>query len=141
MQKIIAALLALIVGGLNGYTTAQAAEGNTADLVNRRVLRVCSDPANMPFSNDKAEGFENKIADIIADELKLKLEYRYLPQSLGFVRQTLAAKRCDLIIGTVQGEELVLNTNHYYKSTYALVYKPGAGLDGVTTLTDPKMKG
>ena len=141
MKTTIVALIALIAGGLNGVSTAQAAEGNTADLVNRNVLRVCSDPANMPFSNDKREGLENKIAEIIADELKLKIEYRYLPQSLGFVRQTLAAKRCDLIIGTVQGEELVLNTNHYYKSTYALAYKPGAGLDGVTTLTDPKLKG
>lgn len=133
--------MALIAGGLSGASSAWAAEGNTADLVNRKVLRVCSDPANLPFSNKEGEGFENKIAEIIGDELKLKIEYRFLPQSLGFVRQTLAAKRCDLIIGTVQGEELVLNTNHYYRSTYALVLKPGAGLDGVTSLTDPKMKG
>jgi quinoprotein dehydrogenase-associated probable ABC transporter substrate-binding protein len=141
MQKTVLALLALIIGGLSGATATIAAEGNTADLVNRRVLRVCADPANMPFSNKDAQGFENKIAEIVADELKLKIEYRYLPQSLGFVRQTLAAKRCDLIVGTVQGEELVLNTNHYYRSTYALIYKPGTGLDGVTTLSDPKMKG
>jgi quinoprotein dehydrogenase-associated probable ABC transporter substrate-binding protein len=141
MHKSITTLMALVAIGLSGIGTAQAAEGNLADLVNRKVLRVCADPANMPFSNNKEEGFENKIAKLLADELKIKLEYRYLPQSLGFVRQTLAAKRCDLIIGTVQGEELVLNTNHYYRSTYALVFKPGAGLDGVTTLTDPKMQG
>lgn len=140
MQKMTAALVALIVSGF-GASCALAAEGDTVDLVNRRVLRVCADPANMPFSNKDGAGFENKIAEILGDELKLRLEYRYLPQSLGFVRQTLAAKRCDLIIGTVQGEELVLNTNHYYRSTYALVYKEGVGLDGVTTLTDPKMKG
>jgi quinoprotein dehydrogenase-associated probable ABC transporter substrate-binding protein len=141
MHKSITMLVALVAGSLSGIGTAQAAEGNYADLVNRKVLRVCSDPANMPFSNNKGEGFENKIADIIADELKLKTEYRYLPSSMGFVRQTLAAKRCDIIIGTVQGEELVLNTNHYYRSTYAIVFKPGAGLDGVETLTDPKMQG
>ena len=141
MRKSITMLVALVASSLSGIGAAQAAEGNYADLVNRKVLRVCSDPANMPFSNNKGEGFENKIADIIADELKLKTEYRFLPQSMGFVRQTLALKRCDLIIGTVQGEELVLNTNHYYRSTYALVFKPGAGMDGVETLTDPKMKG
>lgn len=141
MHKSITLLMGLVAVGLSGIGAAQAAEGNLADLVNRKVLRVCADPANMPFSNNKEEGFENKIAKVLADELKLKLEYRYLPQSLGFVRQTLAAKRCDLIVGTVQGEELVLNTNHYYRSTYALVFKPGTGLDGVTTLTDPKMKG
>lgn len=140
MHKSITMLVALVAGSLSGIGPAQAAEGNYADLVNRKVLRVCSDPANMPFSNNKGEGFENKIADIVADELKLKTEYRYLPQSMGFVRQTLALKRCDLIVGTVQGEELVLNTNHYYRSTYALVFKPGVGMDGVETLTDPKMK-
>lgn len=141
MQKSITALMALVAGILSGIGTAQAADGNYADLVNRKVLRVCSDPANMPFSNNKGEGFENKIAEIIADELKLKTEYRYLPSSAGFVRQTLAAKRCDIIIGTVQGEDLVLNTNHYYRSTYVLVFKPGTGLDGVVTLNDPKMQG
>lgn len=140
MKKFVAALTALFVGGLVG-TSVQAAEGNLSDLVNRRVLRVCADPANMPFTDKDGRGFENKIAEIVADELKLRIEYRYLPQSFGFVRQTLAAKRCDLVIGTVQGEELVLNTNHYYRSTYALVFKPGSGLDGVTTLRDPKMQG
>jgi len=141
MHKSITTLMALVAVGLSGIGAAQAAEGNLADLVNRKVLRVCADPANMPFSNNKEEGFENKIAKLLADDLNIKLEYRYLPQSLGFVRQTLAAKRCDLIIGTVQGEELVLNTNHYYRSTYALVFKPGTGLDGVVSLSDPKMKG
>ncbi len=141
MQKTITALMALVAASWSGIGTALAAEGNLADLVNRRVLRVCSDPANMPFSNLKEEGFENKIAEIIGDELGLPVDYRFLPQSRGFVRNTLVAKRCDLIVGTVQGEELVLNTNHYYRSTYALVFKPGTGMDGVKSLSDPKMKG
>lgn len=141
MRKSITTLMALVAMSLSGIGAAQAAEGNLADLVNRKVLRVCSDPANMPFSNNKGEGFENKISELFAKDLDVKLEYRYLPQSMGFVRQTLAAKRCDLIIGTVQGEELVLNTNHYYRSTYAIVFKPGTGLDGVETLADPKLKG
>ena len=65
----------------------------------------------MPFSNQKGEGFENKIADIIADELKVPVVYTWYPKSLGFIRMTLAAKRCDLVIGWGQGDDIVLNTN------------------------------
>ena len=105
----------------------------------RKVLRVCADPSNIPFSNEAKEGFENKIADVIADELKIPVEYTWFPMSTGFVRMTLFSKRCDVIIGYAQGDELVLNTNAYYRSTYALVYKPGVGLDGVDSLADPKL--
>ena len=58
-----------------------------SDLVNRTALRVCADPANMPFSNEKSEGFENKIADIVAAELKVPVEYTWFPQATGFIRQ------------------------------------------------------
>jgi quinoprotein dehydrogenase-associated probable ABC transporter substrate-binding protein len=121
-------------------TSSQAVEGHRSDLVNRQVLRVCSDPANMPFSNQKKEGFENKIANIIGEELKVPVEYTWFPQAMGFTRNTLLAKRCDLIIGTGQGDELVLNTNALYRSGYALVYAPGKGLDGVDSLFDPRLK-
>jgi quinoprotein dehydrogenase-associated probable ABC transporter substrate-binding protein len=117
-----------------------AAEGQRTDLVNRTALRVCADPANMPFSNDKNEGFENKIAEIVAAELKVQVEYTWFPQATGFIRQTLFAKRCDVVIGYAQGDELVLNTNHYYRSTYALLYRAGTGLDGVVSLADPRLK-
>jgi quinoprotein dehydrogenase-associated probable ABC transporter substrate-binding protein len=120
---------------------ASAQEGQRADLVNRRVLRVCADPANMPFSNEKGEGFENKIAEIVADELKIPVEYTWFPQATGFVRRTLFAKACDVIIGFAQGDELVLNTNAYYRSTYALIYRPNSGLDGVESLSDPRLQG
>ena len=118
-----------------------AAEGQRIDLVNRTALRVCADPANMPFSNDKGEGFENKIAEIVAAELKIPVEYTWFPQATGFIRQTLFAKRCDVVIGYAQGDELVLNTNHYYRSTYALVYRERTGLDGVDSLADPRLEG
>jgi quinoprotein dehydrogenase-associated probable ABC transporter substrate-binding protein len=121
-------------------TSAHAAEGHRADLVNRTALRVCADPANMPFSNDKGEGFENKIAEIVAAELKVPVEYTWFPQATGFIRQTLFAKRCDIVMGYAQGDELVLNTNHYYTSTYALVYRRNNGLDGVDSLSDPRLK-
>ena len=134
-----AALLAALLG-MHLIAPVRAAEGQRADLVNRTALRVCADPANMPFSNDKNEGFENKIAEIVAAELKIPVEYTWFPQATGFIRQTLFAKRCDVVIGYAQGDELVLNTNHYYRSTYALVYRAGTGLDGVVSLADPRLK-
>ena len=117
-----------------------AAEGHRADLVNRTALRVCADPANMPFSNEAGEGFENKIAEIVAAELKIPVEYTWFPQATGFIRQTLFSQRCDVVIGYAQGDELVLNTNPYYRSAYVLVYRAGAGLDGVDSLSDPRLK-
>lgn len=133
-------LAAALLAGLGAWE-AGAVEGHRSDLVNRQVLRVCADPANMPFSNQKAEGFENKIAEIIGDELGVPVEYTWFPQAVGFARNTLLAKRCDLIIGTGQGDELVLNTNAFYRSAYALVYPKGKGLDGVDSLFDPRLKG
>jgi quinoprotein dehydrogenase-associated probable ABC transporter substrate-binding protein len=119
---------------------ALAAEGHKSDLVNRKILRVCADPANLPFSNNEKEGFENKIADIVGDELGVPVEYTWFPQAVGFTRNTLLAKRCDVIIGTGQGDDLVLNTNALYRSAYALVYKPGGDLDGVKSIFDPRLK-
>lgn len=141
MSKSSFLLLLAALAGFGAVTVAEAAEGQRADLVNRRVLRVCSDPANMPFSNQKGEGFENKIADIVADEMKVKVEYTWFPQATGFIRRTLFAKACDVVIGYAQGDELVLNTNHYYRSTYAIVYRKGQGLDGVDSLDDERIKG
>lgn len=134
-----AALLAVLLS-MDLVAPVCAAEGQRPDLVNRTALRVCADPANMPFSNDKNEGLENKIAEIVAAELKVQVEYTWFPQATGFIRQTLFAKRCDVVIGYAQGDELVLNTNHYYRSTYALLYRAGTGLDGVVSLADPRLK-
>ncbi|WP_245256754.1 substrate-binding domain-containing protein [Hyphomicrobium denitrificans] len=121
--------------------SAHAADVPRADLVNRKELRVCADPSDLPFSNQKGEGFENKIADIIADELKIPVAYTWYPKSLGFIRMTLAAKRCDLVIGWGQGDDIVLNTNAIYRSTSVLLYKKGTGLDGLETFADPRLKG
>lgn len=138
MRAAIASILALAAAP----SGAGAAEGHLADAVNRNVLRVCATPANLPYSDEKDEGFENKIAHIVADELKRpKVEYTWFPQGMGFVRKTLSEKRCDLIMGTVQADEFTLNTNPYYRTTYALVTKKGSGLEGVTSILDPKLKG
>jgi quinoprotein dehydrogenase-associated probable ABC transporter substrate-binding protein len=135
------ALLAIFAGICSlGASRAEAADTLRADLVNRKVLRVCSDPANMPFSNEKGEGYENKIAEIIADELKIPVEYTWFPQATGFIRQTLSAKRCDVVMGWGQGDTMVLNTNHYLRSVYALIVKPDSPLKDVRSLFDPRLK-
>ena len=103
----------------------------TIELIDPKVMRVCADPRNLPFSNEKGEGVENKLAELFAAKLNKKLDYVYFPQATGFVRMTLAAHRCDIIMGFPQGDDLVQNTNPYYRSAYALVAKPGSDLDGV----------
>jgi quinoprotein dehydrogenase-associated probable ABC transporter substrate-binding protein len=110
------------------------------ELVDPKVLRVCADPRNMPFSDEKGEGFENKLAELFAQKLQKKLDYMYFPQATGFVRVTLGAHRCDVIMGYPQGDDLVQGTNPYYRTAYALISKPGSGLDDVTTLEDPRLK-
>src|SRR5271170_1883993 len=110
------------------------------ELVDPKVLRVCADPSNLPFSNEKGEGFENKLAELLAAKLGKKLAYVWYPQATGFVRNTLGAHRCDLIPGFPQGDELVQSTNPYYRTAYALVIRPGTGLDDLDRLTDPRLK-
>jgi quinoprotein dehydrogenase-associated probable ABC transporter substrate-binding protein len=105
------------------------------------VLRVCADPRNLPFSNEKGEGFENKLGELFAEKLQKKLDYMYFPQATGFVKMTLGAHRCDVIMGFPQGDDLVQGTNPYYRTAYALVAKQGSGLDDVATLEDERLKG
>jgi len=95
----------------------------------------------MPFSNEAGEGFENKIAELLAAELKLPLEYTWFPQATGFVRNTLGAKRCDVVMGYVAAGEVLQNTNPYYRSAWTLVYPKDKELDGVESLSDPRLKG
>ena len=111
------------------------------ELVDPKVLRVCADPRNMPFSSEKGDGFENKIAELFAEKLHKTLDYAFFPQATGFVRVTLGAHRCDVIIGFPQGNDLVQGTNPYYRTAYALVAKAGSGLEDVTTLGDERLKG
>ncbi|MGZ9116779.1 MAG: substrate-binding domain-containing protein [Methylocystis sp.] len=110
------------------------------ELVDPKTLRVCADPNNLPFSNDKGEGFENKIAEFLAKKLGKDLAYTYYPGATGFVRNTLNAHLCDVILGMPQGNDLVQTTNPYYRTTYAIVTRAGSELDGVKTLDDPRLK-
>lgn len=110
------------------------------DMVSRTALRVCSDPSNLPFSNRKKQGFENKIADIVADQLKEPVRYFWAPSGPGFVRNTLNSDLCDIVMGYTIGSEMVQSTNPYYRSTYVIVAPKGSPLNGVETLDDPKLK-
>lgn len=137
--------LVVVAAILLGRGAALAQINETGDLsielVDPKVLRVCADPRNLPFSNEKGEGFENKLAELFAEKLQKKLDYMYFPQATGFVRMTLGAHRCDVIMGFPQGDELVQGTNPYYRTAYALVAKSGSGLDEVNTLDDARLKG
>lgn len=125
--------------------TAQAQStglGAGGELVDPDYLRVCADPSSLPFSNDKGEGFENKLAELFAKKLGRKdVQYTWYPMATGFVRKTLGEHRCDIIMGYPQGDELVQNTNAYYRTTYAIVFKAGSPLEGIETLEDPRLKG
>ena len=107
------------------------------------VLKVCADPSNLPLSNDKGEGYENKIAQALAHDLKLRVEYTFYPQRIGFVRNTLRFKdvqsqqyKCDLIIGVPKEYELTATTQPYMHSTYALIFSSRSDLSGLRTAAD-----
>lgn len=132
LNAALVALLLIPAGALR----AQAQ--HLPDIVSTDTLRVCSDPGNMPFSERKSDGLENRIAEIVADELKVKLRYYWLTQGPGFVRNTLGTGLCDVVIGT-SGGDIMQPTNPYYRSAYVLVSRKGE-LDGVKKLDDPKLK-
>lgn len=132
----LCAALALACWLPSGTALAQ-----TADLVSRSAFRVCADPANAPMSSEDGSGFENRIAELFARELGLPLEYTWYPDSTGFVRNTLGANRCDVVIGYAQLHELVQNTNHYYTSRFVLVAPEGSPLAGVSRISDPALEG
>ena len=144
-RRLVISLLA-VTAILAGRDIVRAQSDNegpdlSIELVDPKVLRVCADPRNLPFSNEKGEGFENKLAELLAAKLQKKIDYMYFPQATGFVRLTLGAHRCDVIMGFPQGDDLVQGTNPYYRTAYALISKPGSGLEEVTTLDDARLKG
>lgn len=128
------ATASMLLAGISA--SGQAA---TSEAVDRAALRVCADPNNMPYSNKAGEGLENKIAELFAAELGVPVKYTWYPNTVGFIRNTLRARKCDLILAAPTASELLQNTNPYYRSTYALVYRKDSGLTA-TSLADPVMK-
>ena len=102
-----------------------------------RVLRVCADPDNLPYSQQDESGFENRIAAIVADELHASLQYEWQPLRRGFVRKTMGAGRCDVFIGVPAGFERVLTTRPYYRSSYVFVWRHGD--DAPHSFTDARI--
>src|SRR5690554_1192033 len=144
IRQRIALVFAAACATAFSSVTAWSAGGPGAalELVDPENLRVCADPSSMPFSNEAGEGFENKLAELVAEKLGRKsVQYTWFPMATGFVRNTLRLNRCDIIMGYPQGDELVQNTNHYYRSSYVLIYKTGSDLDGVEAISDPKLAG
>lgn len=129
-------MLACLLAGFAMFATIPAAAAE------RDVLRVCADPNSLPFSSEDRAGFENRIAQLLADDLGVPLEYTWFPQRRGFVRQTLRARdgsggyKCDLIMGVPTSFEMGLATQPYYRSTYALVIRATDDLAGVANQAD-----
>jgi quinoprotein dehydrogenase-associated probable ABC transporter substrate-binding protein len=110
-----------------------------ATLQAAQPLRVCSDPNNLPFSNQRQEGFENRIARLLAAELKTTVEYYWWAQRRGFVRSTLNAHKCDVIVGVPSSFELALTTRPYYRSTYVFVTRRDRKL-AISGFDDPQLR-
>src|SRR5256885_9695080 len=125
------ALAALVTGTLAGRNSHAGPRPPLA-------LVVCADPNNLPFSNDKLEGFENKLADLVGRDLNLPVRYMWLPQRRGFVRNTLKAHRCDVIMGVPSSFELARPTEPYYRSTYVFVYRKDRHLK-LQSFDDPRL--
>jgi mxaJ protein len=103
------------------------------------VLRVCSEPNNLPFSNRAGQGFENKIADLVARDLGDTVAYTYALQNDRFIKHTIDAGKCDVMMGVSDGDDDVLTTQPYYASTYVFVSRKADGLR-LASLTDPRLK-
>ncbi len=139
------AVVAVAALALFGVVRAQQPQAGAEQYPgsDKRVLRVCADPNNMPLSHKNGEGFENKLAEMLAKQLGWSIEYTWYPQRMGFIRQTLRAKKpdsdefkCDLVMGVPEGYELTSNTKPYMRSVWAAAYLKGRGLDTVSLPDD-----
>ena len=127
---IVAALAALAFSAPTPAAAQSAAPAH--------VLRVCADPNNLPYSNERQEGFENRIAELVAREMKAELRYVWWAQRRGYIRNTLRAGLCDVFIGMPTGLDMVLVTRPYYRSTYAFVTKRSG--PHIESFDDPRLK-
>lgn len=131
-----------LVAGLLGLVLATGGVQSQDKGIERKALRVCQDPNNLPFSNTRGEGIENRIAEVFGKALGLPVTYYSFPQRLAFIRNTLRFKLpdqdypCDIVMGVPVGFDQVSVTKPYYRSTYALVVAPGNGLEKVRSIED-----
>ncbi len=134
-MKLITAFTLLLM------TISNVSSAATGPDYENGILKVCADPYMLPFSNQEGEGYENKIAELMADKLGMELQYEFFPQRMGFIRNSLKKENdsggynCDLVITVPEKFELASATDAYYTTTYSLAYVKGRNLDG---LTDPE---
>ena len=132
-RRVAAALAALLVATASASVLADPA---------RTAFRPCIDPSNLPFANEKGEGFENRIADLFARKLGIPVQSYAFPQRMNFIRNTLRYRlpgedfRCDIVMSVPASYDQAWPTAPYYRSTYALVYRKGHGLDQVQSGSD-----
>src|SRR5439155_21172634 len=132
--RLVSRLVVVVALGLGS--------GNVAAQETRVAFRPCIDPSNLPFANEKGEGFENRIAALFAGKLGLPVQNYALPQRMNFIRNTLRYKlpgqdfRCDIVMSVPVGYDQASATAPYYRSTYVLVYPKGKVLDQIKTGTD-----
>jgi len=130
-----------LVGTLAALCVCGAA-AQAPDAPERKALKVCQDPNNLPFSNAGGEGFENRIAELFGKDLGLPVTYYGFPNRMNFIRNTLRYKLptddypCDIVMGVPAGFDQVSVTKPYYRSTYSLVYPKGKGLDALRSSDD-----
>ena len=142
MRAALACALAAATLAALGAPGARAQAPPSADGPERKALKVCQDPNNLPFSNTGGEGFENKIAELFARDLGLPVTYYGFPNRMNFIRNTLRYKLptddypCDIVMGVPAGFDQVSVTKPYYRSTYSLVYPKGKGLDAIRSSDD-----
>jgi mxaJ protein len=146
-KATIALLLTVVLLVTSVHSWAQDCCGNPVPIprsfssqtaTGRRILRVAADPNNLPFSNQKLQGFENKIASLIAEELGAEIEYTWRAQRRGFFRETLKEGVCDLVLGVPAGFEMALTTKPYYRSSYVFVSRKDRAL-ALGSLENPNL--
>jgi len=125
--------IALLVGVSTVFAGGVSAQGRT------NQFRVCADPNNLPYSNERLEGFENKIAELVAKELGARPTYTWWPDRRGFIRNTLRANLCDVVVGVPNGYDQVRWTRPYYRSTYVFVHARNGGFR-VRSWDDPALR-
>jgi mxaJ protein len=130
-------LITLLLLALPSFSSCAKKEGEAAKP--QRHLRVCADPNNLPFSNQRLEGFENRIANLLASEMNATVDYTWWAQRRGFIRNTLKAGDCDVVLGLPASTEMALATKPYYRSTYVFVYRKDRGLN-VRSFDDPILR-
>ena len=139
-----ATLISTIVKTMLLVTALLVCTGNIS-ASERKAFRVCAPPHNLPLSTKTEEGYENKIAELLASKLGLPLEYVWFPQRIGFIRNTLRFNNtpdesyiCDIVIGVIENFELAATTKPYLRSSWAMVYVKGRGLDFIKSQKDLK---